>query len=136
MAIRLAENSYGSSRIHLLRVAKQQGRHDIRDIALSVRFEGDFEAAHVRGDNRKILPADTMKNTVYALARHHSIEPLQNFGLHVIEPFPTSNPQVTRSGSEAREAISSRPPPPPTPPPTPSTPPPPPDPPPPLHDPP
>jgi len=55
----LAENTYGSSRIHLLRVSKQQGRHDIREIGLSIRFEGDFEAAHARGDNRKILPADT-----------------------------------------------------------------------------
>jgi len=105
MSIRLAENNYGSSRIHLLRVAKQQGRHDIRDIALSIRVEGDFEAAHVSGDNRKILPADTMKNTAYALARQHSIEPLENFGLHLIEHFLTYNPQVTRVIIEASENI-------------------------------
>src|SRR5467141_5121340 len=95
MAIRLAENNYGSSRIHLLRVAKQLGRHDIREIRLSIRFEGDFEAAHTKGDNRKILPTDTMKNTVYALARQHSIEPLENFCLHLIEHFLTYNPQVS-----------------------------------------
>jgi urate oxidase len=105
MAIRLAENNYGSSRIHLLRVAKHQGRHDIRDIALSIPFEGDFEAAHVTGDNCKILPADTMKNTAYALARQHSIEPLENFGLHLIEHFLTYNPQVTRVIIEASENI-------------------------------
>jgi urate oxidase len=105
MAIRLAENNYGSARIHLLRVAKQQGRHDIRDIALSIRLEGDFEAAHVSGDNRKILPADTMKNTAYALARQHSIEPLENFGLHLIEHFLTYNPQVTCVIIEASENI-------------------------------
>jgi urate oxidase len=104
MAIRLAENNYGSSRIHLLRVAKQQGRDDIRDIALSIRFEGDFEAAHVKGDNRKILPADTMKNTVYALARQHSIEPLETFSLHLIEHFLTYNPQVRCVVIEAGES--------------------------------
>jgi urate oxidase len=105
MAITLAENSYGSSRIRLLRVSKQQGRHDVREIALSIRFEGDFAAAHVQGDNRKILPADTMKNTVYALARQHSIEPPENFGLHIIEHFLTYNPQVTRVLIEWRESI-------------------------------
>jgi urate oxidase len=105
MAITLAENSYGSSRIRLLRVSKQQGRHDVREIALSIRFEGDFAAAHVQGDNRKILPADTMKNTVYALARQHSIEPPENFGLHIIEHFLTYNPQVTRVLIEWRENI-------------------------------
>jgi urate oxidase len=108
MAIKLAENNYGSSRIHLLRVAKQQGRHDIRDLALSIRFEGDFEAAHIKGDNRNILPADTMKNTVYALARQHSIEALENFGLHLIEHFLTYNPQVTRVLVEASESIWTR----------------------------
>jgi urate oxidase len=108
MAIRLAENSYGSSRIHLLRVAKQQGRHDIREIGLSIRFEGDFESAHTQGDNRKILPADTMNNTVYALARQHSLEALENLASHLIEHFLTYNPQVTRVIIEATENIWSR----------------------------
>jgi urate oxidase len=105
MTIRLAENTYGSSRIHLLRVSKQEGRHDIREIGLSIRFEGDFESAHTKGDNRKILPADTMNNTVYALARQHSIEALENFALHLIEHFLTYNPQVIRVTIEATENI-------------------------------
>ena len=46
MAIRLAENNYGKSRVRLLRVARQEGRHDIKELTLSIRFEGDFEAAH------------------------------------------------------------------------------------------
>jgi urate oxidase len=108
MAIILAENNYASSQIRLLRISKQQGRHDIREIAWSVRFEGDFEAAHVQGDNRKILPPDTMKNTVYALARQHSIEPPENFGLHVIEHFLTYNPQVTSGFIEGSESIWTR----------------------------
>ena len=108
MSIRLAENNYGSSQIQLLRVAKQEGRHDIRELGISIRFEGDFEAAHSQGDNRKILPADSMKNTVYALARQHSIEPLENFGLHLIEHFLTYNPQVTRVLIESTESIWSR----------------------------
>jgi len=108
MTIRLAENTYGSSRIHLLRVTKQEGRHDIREIRLSIRFEGDFEAAHIQGDNRKILPPDTMNNTVYALARQHSIEPLENLGLHLIEHFLTYNPQVTHVLIQASESSWAR----------------------------
>jgi len=108
MAIHLAENTYGSSRIHMLRVSKQLGRDDIREIVLSIRFEGDFELAHTQGDNRKILPADTMNNTVYALARQHSIEPLENFGQHLIEHFLTYNPQVHRVVIEASENVWNR----------------------------
>ena len=103
MAIRLGENNYGKSRVRLLRVTRQEGRHDIKELTLEIRFEGDFDAAHTRGDNRKILPTDTMKNTVYALARQHSIEAIENFCLHLIEHFLTYNPQVSRVQIEAAE---------------------------------
>jgi urate oxidase len=103
MAIRLGENNYGKSRVRLLRVTRQEGRHDIKELTLAIRFEGDFEAAHTKGDNRKILPTDTIKNTVYALARQHSIEAVENFCLHLIEHFLTYNPQVSRVQIEAAE---------------------------------
>ena len=96
MAIRLGENSYGESRVRLLRVARQEGRDDIRELTISIRFEGDFETAHTKGDNSKILPADTMKNAVYALARQHSVEPVEEFGLHLMDQFVTYNAQVSR----------------------------------------
>lgn len=108
MAIRLAENNYGKARVRLLRVAKQEGRHDIRELTIGIRFEGDFEAAHTKGDNRKILPTDTMKNTVYALARQHSMETVEAFGLHLIEHFLTYNPQVSGVIVEASENLWAR----------------------------
>src|ERR1700749_186004 len=96
MAIRLGENGYGESDVRLLRVARQEGRHDIRELNISIRFEGDFDSAHTKGDNSKILPADTMKNAVYALARQHSVEPVEEFGLHLMDQFVTYNAQVSR----------------------------------------
>lgn len=103
MAIRLGENNYGKSRVRLLRVTRQEGRHDIKELTLQIKFEGDFDEAHTRGDNRKILPTDTMKNTVYALARQHSIETVELFGLHLIEHFLTYNPQVSLVQVDATE---------------------------------
>src|SRR5215469_2944566 len=105
MPIHLAENNYGKSRVRLLRVSRQEGRHDIKELTLAIRFEGDFEAAHVQGDNRKILPTDTMKNTVYALARQHPIETIERFSLHLIEHFLTYNPQVSLVRIEATENL-------------------------------
>jgi urate oxidase len=108
MAMRLADNSYGKSRVRLLRVARQEGRHDIKELTISIRFEGDFQAAHTKGDNRKILPTDTMKNTVYALARQHSFETVENFAAHLVEHFLTYNPQVSRVFVEAAETLWAR----------------------------
>src|SRR5262249_37044681 len=108
MAIKLGANNYGKSRVRLLRVMKQQGRHDIKELTIRIRFEGDFESAHTQGDNRKILPTDTMKNTVYALARQYPTEAVEDFSSHLIEHFLTYNPQLSRVQVEASENLWTR----------------------------
>ena len=108
MAIVLGENSYGDSCVRLLRVVRQQGRDDVKEVTFGIRFEGDFEDAHAKGDNRKILPADTMKNTVYVLARQYPVEAVEEFCLHLIDHFLTYNPQVSRVRIEAAETVWAR----------------------------
>ena len=108
MSVRLAENSYGESNIRLLRLARQEGRDDVKDLTLTIRFDGDFEAAHAKGDNRKIVPGDTVKNTVYALARQHSMETAEDFALHLIEHFLTYNPQIATVRIETAENVWAR----------------------------
>jgi|SRR5580704_8386799 urate oxidase len=108
MAIRLGENSYGKSRVRLLRVVRQEGRHDIKEVTLGIRFEGDFETAHTKGENQKILPTDTMKNTVYALARQYPVEAVEDFASHLVEHFLTYNPQVWQVRVDAAESLWSR----------------------------
>ena len=108
MAIKLGANNYGKSGIRLLRVVRQQGRHDIKELTIRVRFEGDFETAHTKGENQKILPTDTMKNTVYVLARQYPAEAVEEFALHLIEHFLTYNVQVSRVRIEASESLWSR----------------------------
>jgi urate oxidase len=108
MTIRLGQNNYGKSRVRLLRVARQEGRHDIKELTLAISFEGDFEAAHTKGDNTKILPTDTMKNTVYALARQHPIETVEELGIQLIDHFLTYNPQVSRVRIEIKENLWAR----------------------------
>jgi urate oxidase len=108
MIVTLGENSYGKSSVRLLRVLRQEGRHDIKELMVTIRFEGDFEAAHTKGENKKILPPDTMKNTVYALARQYPVEAVEDFALHLIEHFLTYNEQVSRVRIEALENPWSR----------------------------
>jgi urate oxidase len=108
MAVKLAENNYGESRIPLLRVVRQEGRHDIKELTVGIQFQGDFEAAHTKADNKKILPTDTMKNSVYAIARQYPVEAVEDFALHLIEHFLTYNDQVSRVRVEMAENPWSR----------------------------
>lgn len=93
----LATNNYGKCRVRMVRVARHGDRHELQDLNVRVTFEGDFEAAHVKGDNSNVLPTDTMKNTVYALAKGtRDIEDIESFGQRLSTHFLKHNPQVSR----------------------------------------
>src|ERR1700675_3954921 len=105
MAIRLGENNYGKQRVRLLKRSKRDGDYDIQELTLGIRLEGDFDTAHTQGDNRKILPTDTMKNTVTALPTRHLIESPEQFCLLLLEHFLSSNPQVSRAQVDVSETL-------------------------------
>jgi len=67
--IRLGENRYGKSRVRLVRVKRSGDWHELQEWTVQILLSGDFSSCFADGDNRKILPTDTMKNTVYSLAR-------------------------------------------------------------------
>ena len=94
----LDSNSYGKSGIRLVRLSRGSagGRHDVKDLTVAVRFEGDFAPAHVAGDNSSVLPTDTMKNTVYALAKEHASGDIEEFALALSDHFLRHNGQVSQ----------------------------------------
>jgi len=98
-------NRYGKSRIRLVKV--RRGRDDIVDVTLDVQLEGAFDAVYVDGDNRSCLATDTMKNTVYALARRDPIDHVEAFALRLAEHF-IAKPAVSRVRISAVEHPWSR----------------------------
>src|SRR3954454_16704746 len=95
--IRLGPNNYGKSRVRLVRVARHADRHDIAHLTVDVALEGDFAAAHVAGDNSGLLAADTMRNTVYALAQGHDVSDIERFGMRLVKHLVAAGPTVTRA---------------------------------------
>jgi urate oxidase len=93
--IALAENSYGKSRVRIAKVKRHADHHDFHEWTIEIVLEGDFESCFVAGDNSKILPTDTMKNTVYSLARTSSAGCMEEFGKELVTFFLDRNPQVS-----------------------------------------
>jgi urate oxidase len=90
----LAENSYGKSRVRLAKVKRHSDHHDFREWTIDILLEGDFESCFVLGDNSKILPTDTMKNTVYSMARTSPADCMEEFGKELAAYLLDRNPQV------------------------------------------
>ena len=102
--IALAENSYGKSRVRLAKVKRHADRHEFREWTIEIRLEGDFDSCFITGDNSKILPTDTMKNTVYSLARTSPADTMEEFGKELLSFFLSRNPQL----SAARVSLSEK----------------------------
>jgi urate oxidase len=92
--IELAENRYGKSRVRLMKVTRHDHGHDLREWTVQVLLKGDFDTAHFDGDNSKILPTDTMKNTVYSLARSSKAISMEEFAKELADFLLGRNPQV------------------------------------------
>src|SRR5688500_17844529 len=84
---KLGPNHYGKSRVRVVKVERLPDRHILRDATVDIGLAGEFETAHTIGDNRKVLPTDTMKNTVYALAREHYGDAPESFALALARHF-------------------------------------------------
>jgi urate oxidase len=104
----LAADTYGKSRVRLIKLARRAERHDLKEITFEILFRGDFASCYETGDNSKILPTDTIKNTVYALARKHDIVSIEEFARVLIEHFLKNNAQVSEVRVGMTEHLWSR----------------------------
>ncbi len=94
--ITMGANNYGKAKVRLVKVTRTPGRHLLKDLTVRVALEGDFVDAHATGDQSNVVATDTMKNTVYALAKDHLSGSSEAYGLALASHF-LQFPQVSRS---------------------------------------
>ena len=100
---KLGENRYGKSRVRLSRITRHGDRHDFQEWSVRVLLHGDFEASFVDADNSKILPTDTMKNTVYSVARDSKAATIEEFAIELGDYLLSNNLQVSKASVEIEE---------------------------------
>lgn len=108
MGIHIGRNNYGKSRVRLLRVVRGPDGNDIRELTVAIRFEGDFETVHTIGDNTRVLPTDTMKNTVYAIAQREPVGSAELFAIRLSQHFLETCPEVNRVEVDVKEDLWNR----------------------------
>jgi urate oxidase len=100
---RLGENRYGKSRVRLSRITRRGNNHDFNEWTVRVLLQGDFDSSFTAADNSKILPTDTMKNTVYSIARDSRAATLEEFAMELGDYLLDHNPQVSKVSVEIDE---------------------------------
>lgn len=83
--------------MRVLKVLRSGSQHSIKELNISVMLKGDFDASFTRADNGLVIPTDTIKNTVQALALQSLGEETEDFGILLAEHFIKTYPQVTQA---------------------------------------
>jgi len=96
MTIVLGDNQYGKAETHVVRVTRSGARHEVKDLNVSVALAGDFAETHTTGDNSKVVPTDTQKNTVFAFARD-PIGEIEDFAVRLARHFVSGFASVYRA---------------------------------------
>jgi urate oxidase len=95
MGIVLGDNSYGKAENRVVRIHRDNPRHEIRDVTVSTALRGDFSAAHLEGDQARVLPTDTQKNTCYAYAKEKGLREIETYALTLGRHFVDDVEPVT-----------------------------------------
>jgi urate oxidase len=105
--VQLGANQYGKAEVRLVRVTRGAGPGGedlLRDWNISTSLSGDLADSHLTGSNAKVLPTDSQKNKVYALAKElgGDVEP-EAFALEHGSFFVSSQEPITRARVSVEE---------------------------------
>jgi urate oxidase len=104
----IVENHYGKSRVRVARLIRHKDHHDLHEMTVAIALEGDFDSSYADGDNSKVLPTDTMKNTVYALSKDPAVEQPESFAMLLAHHFVTETPHVDYARVEVASQVWQR----------------------------
>lgn len=103
----LGANRWGKSEIRVSKVHHSESGDDFSDLSVQVLLEGEVAAAYTEGENRAVLPTDTMRNTVYALVQESLGSDLEMFASLLCDHF-LDRDEVSRAMVNIAERLWSR----------------------------
>ena len=83
----LSAHQYGKAENRVVRIDRDTSRHVLHDLNVTTTLRGDFAAAYTHGDQSRVLPTDTQKNTVFAFAKSHGVDQIEDFALALARHF-------------------------------------------------
>jgi urate oxidase len=98
--MKLLSNRYGKGRVRVMKILRADDTHTVQEVNILALLTGDFAASYTASDNSKVVPTDTIKNTVNVLAKEHLGEEIERFGLALGEHFLKRYEQVESATAE------------------------------------
>ena len=104
---RLGENRYGKSRVRLSRITRIDDRHEFKSGLFKSFSAVISRSSFTAADNSKILPTDTMKNTVYSSARDSKSTTIEEFAIELGDYLLEQIHRYLKSASKSKRSHGS-----------------------------
>jgi urate oxidase len=99
----LSDNSYGKSRVRLTKIVRNGAHHELLEMSVDILLTGDFAASYTEGNNAKVIATDSMKNTVYVLAKENKFTSIEEFAELLARHFAKTYAQVKSAAIVIRQ---------------------------------
>jgi len=100
----LTFDNYGKTNVRLTQVLRNGDRHEVIELSTKILFRGKFADSYTKADNSLVLPTDTIKNTVYVIARKQPIESIEQFARDLAAHFLGSVPHLDTVNIEIHQS--------------------------------
>src|SRR6266404_1267346 len=91
---KLISHRYGKARVRVAKIFREKNRQSIVEIEVAALLEGDFDSSYTAGDNTKVVPTDTIKNTINILTKEKLGDEIEPFAIALGEHFLERYAQV------------------------------------------
>jgi len=112
VAIVLTGHQYGKAENRVVRFQRDNARHEIVDLNVSSVLRGDFADAYLTGDQTKVLPTDTQKNTIYAFSKkfgeEKGVTSVEQYAIELARHFVDETVPVTGSRIDVESYLWTR----------------------------
>lgn len=102
--VEFVRTGYGKNAVKVLVIRRQGSHHSIMELKADVELTLKSRRDYLTGDNSDIIPTDTIKNTVHALAKIRGVKTIEQFSLDICNHFLTSFNHVLRARVYMEEA--------------------------------
>ncbi len=106
--MKLTSNQYGKQKVRVMKIIREGHIHTIKELTVGVALQGDFVTSYTAGDNSQVVPTDTMKNTVHALAKDHLGSDTESFLTYLGQHFVSKYPQIDSATISGKERVWKR----------------------------
>ncbi|XP_047442302.1 uricase [Mugil cephalus] len=102
--VEFVRTGYGKNLVKVLVIRRQGSHHYIIELKADVELTLKSRKDYLTGDNSDIIPTDTIKNSVHALAKIKGVRTIEQFSLDICHHFLTSFNHVLRAKVSMEEA--------------------------------